>query len=123
MELQLIDIKFAVCKIVNVQDVDFNDTYVFIGKTEDELSLVCRETKVPASCIVSETGWRGFRVVGELDFSLVGILAKISGILAENKISIFAISTYNTDYILVKEEKLEEALGALSEHGYVLSEN
>lgn len=56
---------------------------------------------------------------GELDFSLIGILAKISGILAEKEISIFAISTYNTDYILLKEDKLEDAMIVLRENEYI----
>jgi len=67
-----------------------------------------------------EDGWKGFRIEGILDFSLIGILSKISAILADNKIGIFAVSTYNTDYILVKEGDLERAAQALSKAGYVV---
>ncbi len=65
-----------------------------------------------------EDGWRALRVKGVLDFSLTGILAKISGILANAKIGIFAVSTYNTDYILMKKENFEKALNVLSDAGY-----
>lgn len=67
-----------------------------------------------------DDGWRGFRIQGVLDFSLIGILAKLSGILAEHQIGIFAVSTYNTDYILVKEENFERALNVLASEGYTI---
>ena len=67
--------------------------------------------------------WRGFRVQGTLDFSLTGILARLSGILAAREIGIFAVSTYNTDYILVKEENYARALEALAAEGYTVAED
>ena len=90
----------------------------FIGKTDEELSLVCITENTPSKTIERDDGWRGFRIQGTLDFSLVGILAKISGILADHKISIFAVSTYNTDYVLVKEENFDRALSILEAEGY-----
>jgi Uncharacterized conserved protein len=69
-----------------------------------------------------DEGWKAFRVQGVLDFSLIGILAEISGILAKQKISVFAISTYNTDYILTKAESFEKAITALQENGYETTE-
>lgn len=65
-----------------------------------------------------DDGWKAFRIQGVLDFSLIGILSRISAILAENKIGIFAVSTYNTDYILVKKENYQRALKALETQGY-----
>lgn len=65
-----------------------------------------------------EDGWKGFRIQGVLDFSLTGILSELSGILAEHKIGIFAVSTFNTDYILVKEEHFDRALHVLALAGY-----
>jgi hypothetical protein len=94
--------------------------FYFIGKTDEELSLVCRTEDAPEKTIQREDGWRGFRIQGVLDFSLIGILSKISGILAENKIGIFAVSTYNTDYILVKEDNYERALNVLADAGYTV---
>ena len=98
--------------------MDFNDTLCFLGKTDEELSLVCQTNKVPANVTIRDDGWKAMRIEGELAFSLIGILSKISGILAEQKIGIFAISTYNTDYILTKVENYEKALLALQEAGY-----
>jgi hypothetical protein len=118
MELKILDCNFSVCKIKDVKDVDFTDEFVFIGKTDEELSLVCRSEKVPKDTIAVENDWRGFRVQGELDFSLIGILSRLSSILAENGTSIFAISTFNTDYILVKEEKFNDAIDTLKKNGY-----
>ena len=65
-----------------------------------------------------DDGWRAFRIQGVLDFALIGILAKIASVLAENGISIFAVSTYNTDYVLVKEENYQKALDILARSGY-----
>ncbi|MBO4702196.1 MAG: ACT domain-containing protein, partial [Lachnospiraceae bacterium] len=72
----------------------------------------------PAGTIEREDGWNGFRIQGILDFSLIGILSKLSTILAENEIGIFVVSTYNTDYILVKSENFEKAMSVLEEQGY-----
>lgn len=80
-----------------------------ITKTEDELSIVCSEDYIPRD-IESEKGWRCFKIEGILDFNLVGILSSLSTLMANEKISIFAISTFNTDYILVKEDKVEKAI-------------
>ena len=69
-----------------------------------------------------DDGWRAFRIQGVLDFSLVGILSEITGILAEDKIGIFAISTFNTDYILTKKENYQKALDLLDAEGYKILE-
>lgn len=120
MELKKIDHKLTVCKVADVSDIDMSADFYFIGKTDEELSLVCRTEDTPAQTTARDDGWRGFRIQGVLDFSLIGILSKLSGILAENKIGIFAVSTYNTDYILVKEENFERALDILAAEGYTV---
>ena len=120
MELKKIDHKLTVCKVADVSDIDMSADFYFIGKTDEELSLVCRTEDTPARTTARDDGWRGFRIQGVLDFSLIGILSKLSGILAENKIGIFAVSTYNTDYILVKEENFERALDILAAEGYTV---
>ena len=94
--------------------------FYFIAKTDEEISLVCRTEDTPPDTLAREDGWKGFRIQGILDFSLIGILSKLSGILAANQIGIFAVSTYNTDYILVKEENYERALNALAAEGYTV---
>jgi hypothetical protein len=120
MELKKIDHKLTVCKVADVSEIDMSADFYFIGKTDEELSLVCRTEDTPAQTTARDDGWRGFRIQGVLDFSLIGILSKLSGILAENKIGIFAVSTYNTDYILVKEENFERALDILAAEGYTV---
>ena len=72
--------------------------------------------------MIRDDGWRAFRICGEMDFSLVGILARIAKILAANEVGIFAISTYNTDYILTKEGNFEKAIKALKGSGYRILE-
>lgn len=109
---------FSICKVEDFSKVDFNDKFCFIGKTDEENSLVCRTSKVPDNIIERDDGWRAFRIEGMLDFSLIGILAKISVILADHAIGIFVVSTFNTDYVLTKEEKYDEALKVLADAGY-----
>jgi hypothetical protein len=118
MEIKIIDIDFSVCKLEDLSDIDYSDEFCFIGKTDEELSLVCSTKLVPKNVIECDNGWKGFRIEGILDFSLIGILSKISTLLAENKIGIFAVSTYNTDYIFTKEENFEKAINVLGNSGY-----
>lgn len=120
MELKKIEHKLSVCKVADISDIDLTADFFFIGKTDEELSLVCKTEEAPIETTERDDGWRGFRIQGVLDFSLIGILSKLSGILAEHKIGIFAVSTYNTDYILVKEENYERALDVLSKEGYTV---
>ena len=118
LTIQMIDQTFSVCKVENYDGIDIEQPFVFTGSTDEEKSLVCPESMVPSKTIERDDGWRGFRIVGQLDFSFIGILSRISEILASNKIGIFAVSTYNTDYILVKKENYEKALDALKSSGY-----
>ena len=122
MEIKKIRQDFSVCKVMDYSLVNVNAEYCFIGKTDEENSLVCITSDVPSNVIQRDDGWKGFRIQGILDFSLVGILAKIAEILAENGISIFAVSTYNTDYVLMKNENYQKALDILERSGYVIVE-
>ena len=114
MEIKRITHNLTVCKVADLSEIDMSADFYFIGKTDEELSLVCKTEDTPSETIKRDDGWRGFRIQGVLDFSLIGILSKLSGILAEHKIGIFAVSTYNTDYILVKKENYERALDVLA---------
>lgn len=118
MKLKRIEHHFSVCKVKNLENVDLSQEFCFIEKTDEELSVVCITEHVPADTIEREDGWRAFRIQGVLDFSLIGILAKIAVILAEHEIGIFVVSTFNTDYILVKGENFERALQVLEQKGY-----
>ena len=121
MELKKLPYELTVCKVVDVTDLDLGKEFYFIGKTDEEISLVCKTEDTPANTTECDDGWKAFRIEGVLDFSLIGILSKISGILADNKIGIFAVSTYNTDYILVKAENFDKAMTALGDAGYTVS--
>lgn len=120
MEIKIIDEDFSVCKVKDYSQTDFEMEYCFTGKTDEERSLVCRTEDVPANTTERKDGWRAFRIQGILDFSLIGILVDISSLLAENRIGIFAISTYNTDYIFVKQENYRKSLEVLDKAGYRL---
>ncbi len=120
MELKRLPFDLTVCKVAGTEDIDLGRGFFFIGKTDEELSLVCRTEDVPAHTVEREDGWKAFRIEGILDFSLTGILARISGILAGHQIGIFAVSTYNTDYVLVKAGQFDDAMKALSEEGYTV---
>lgn len=113
MELERLPYKLSICKVASVQDIDLTSEFFFIGKTSEEISLVCCTGDVPANATERDDGWRGFKVRGVLDFSLVGILSQISSVLADAGVGIFAVSTFNTDYILVKEENFARAAQAL----------
>ena len=86
-------------------------------RTADELSLVCAEADAPAT-VRAERGWQALQVAGPLEFSLVGILAALTAPLAEAGVSVFAVSTYDTDYLLVKAERAAEAARVLRAAGH-----
>ena len=122
MEIKKIDHEFSVCKVADYSQVDLDKEYVFTGRTDEEKSLVCITDDVPANVTERDDGWKAFRIQGILDFSLIGILSRIAGILAENEIGIFAVSTFNTDYILTKKENYDKALEAFKQAGYEIIE-
>jgi hypothetical protein len=93
-----------------------------ITRTGQELSVVCLQDRVPLG-IPKQEGWKALQVEGPLDFSLTGVLASLTAPLATEGISVFAISTYDTDYLLVKEEQLEGAIQALREEGYEIEKS
>lgn len=120
MEIKKIDHNFSVCQVEDYSLVNLNSEYSFIGKTDEEKSLVCITDEVPANVIQRDDGWKAFRIQGVFDFSLIGILAKIAAALADNGISIFAVSTYNTDYVLMKKENYQKALDVLKALGCMI---
>ena len=118
MEIKKFNQNFSVCQVKDYSLTNLDSEYCFIGKTDEEKSLVCITSEVPENTIQRDDGWKAFRIQGVLDFSLIGILAKIATVLADNGISIFAVSTYNTDYVLIKKENYQKALGILQTTGY-----
>ena len=118
MKLEILAGEFTIGQLPDFATIDFFDDFLFLAKTDEEYSIVCRSEHAPSNLTAAEAGWRAFRIVGQLEFSLVGILAKISTILAAQKIGIFVVSTFKTDYILVKRENLNLAMSSLSAEGY-----
>ena len=123
LELRVLPGSFSVCQVEDYSKVNLNAEYCFIGKTDEEKSLVCLSEDVPDNTIQRSNDWRAFRIQGVLDFSLIGILARISDTLARHKVGIFAISTFNTDYILVQNTDYKRAVEALRKEGYRVIEN
>jgi len=122
MVLKKLPYRLTICKVGTLSEIDLSDDFFFVEKTDEEISLVCRSEATPVGVTERSDGWRGFRIEGTLDFSLVGILSGISTILADNRIGIFAVSTFNTDYILVKEESFDKAMDVLEKNGYTIAE-
>ncbi|MFV0413339.1 MAG: ACT domain-containing protein [Oscillospiraceae bacterium] len=120
LRLQRLGMEFAVCKVQSISEVNFNRDFVFLSKTDEEISLVCEAGWVPKGAGPVETGWRALKIQGILDFGMVGVISKIAAVLAGEGISIFVVSTYNTDYIFVKEHNLQKSLRLLQESGYTI---
>lgn len=117
-EIKVIDGSFSVCKVTDFSEVDPSKKFNFISATDEENSLICLTENVPDNFTERIDGWRALKIQGVLDFSLIGILSRNLGLLAEAKIGIAAVSTYNTDYIFVKETDLDKAVETLAEAKY-----
>ncbi len=121
MDLKVLEDKYKVVKLKPNENIPIEvlskEEIYSITRTDEELSIVVNKDVNIKSDII-EDSWRIIKIVGTLDFSLIGILSKISTILANANISIFALSTYNTDYILVKDDKIKQAIKVLEENNY-----
>lgn len=120
LTLRLLKDKYGVCRLNKddkIPSLALKGEFFSITKTDDELSIVCLEENIQGN-IKCEKEWRILKILGPLDFSLIGILSKVSIVLAENRISIFAVSTYDTDYIMVKENDVDNAIKVLYDKGY-----
>lgn len=120
--LEVLPGTFAICRLnADAEVPDWATGEISsITRTSDELSVVCSQDNVPED-IHCEPDWRCLRVVGKLDFSMVGVIASLTGTLAEVRISVFVVSTYNTDYLLVKDADLEATAESLRSAGHVVS--
>jgi hypothetical protein len=121
MELRILDETFAVARLAAdapVPDWVGGADLLAVVRTRNELSIVCRDEAVPASLTEVQRGFRGFVVAGTLDFGLIGIIADLAKPLADAGIPIFGISTYDTDHILVRADRFEDAKNALTAAGH-----
>ncbi|MBA3006658.1 MAG: ACT domain-containing protein [Proteobacteria bacterium] len=124
LKLKVLEGQFSIHRLSEESEIPhqvFQNIFFAIVKTDEELSIVC-SSSIQIQAENTNSGWSCFKVLGPLDFSLTGILAKISTALAESKISIFAVSTFNTDYILVESSKLSLAKRTLSASGYIIAD-
>ncbi|MFW6034999.1 MAG: ACT domain-containing protein [Halothermotrichaceae bacterium] len=119
LTLILLQEKFAVCRQDNKLPIPMwvlkSRDFYSITRTHDEMSIVCIQASLPAG-VEAEEDWRTFKVEGPLDFSMTGVISSLTDPLAKNEISVFVISTYETDYIMVKEEDIEKAVQILEEY-------
>jgi len=121
--LLLLPETYAVCRLEKdapAPDWGTRGLFFSVTRTEEELSVVCPDAQIPEG-VKREGGWKVLKVEGPLDFSLTGVLASLTAPLAREGISVFALSTYDTDYLLVKKDKLEEAIQALRGEGYAIN--
>lgn len=100
----------------------FEGDFCSVTRTLDELSIVCRDKNIPCG-VQCERGWKGFKVDGTLDFGLIGILNSLTRPLANAGISIFAVSTFDTDYIFVKVKNFQKAVDVLKAEGFVVKKD
>ena len=121
IEIRKLDGEFSICKIDNVEQVDFSREFVFLSKTDDEISLVCESAYIPSYVKSSKAAWRGLKISGKLDFDMIGVIAKITNILAKAEISVFVVSTYDTDYFFISDENFNAGVRTLTDNGYVIS--
>ncbi len=119
MKLQVLSGEFAVCRLPPEATVDIPQTSVFcsVTRTHDELSVVCEESVVPEGATV-ESGWRCLRVAGTLPFETIGVLASLTAPLSEAGVSVFAVSTFDTDFLMWKSDHTEALTSALEAHGF-----
>ena len=125
LALELLPGRRAVCRLgagEAVPEWAWRSPWLALTRTPEELSLVCDEELVPAE-VRAVGGWRCLRVSGTLDFAEIGVLASLSGCLTQAAVSLFAVSTYDTDYLLVQQRDLERALAALVGAGHSIEES
>lgn len=127
LTISVLEDTYSICRLEAasaIPDWALNNNFVSITRTAEELSIVCCQKYIPENisdaiqCIEHADGWKALKVEGPLDFGLTGILSGISKALADKEISIFAVSTYDTDYILIRKEVLERAVQALLDAGF-----
>ncbi len=117
MDLQLINREFSICKIEKMDTDLLEKEFVFIGKSDHELSIICETKLIPENIVQVEHGWSCFRIAEDAAFEKYGMIAFLSKIIAGEKTGILVVATYDTDYIFVKENKLSDVKRALELNG------
>jgi uncharacterized protein len=120
LQLDVLREVFAVCRLGAAEAIpewSVGGPFSSVTRTSHELSIVCLQQNVPMG-VKSEGNWRCFKVRGPLDFALTGIMASLTTVLAMNGVSVFVLSTFDTDYLLVRDHMLEKAFTALTAAGH-----
>jgi hypothetical protein len=118
LKMNLLPYAFSFCQIEAASKVDLTQDYTFVSKTDEELSLICPTSSKPETVLKAENGWCCLKITEKLDFSLVGIIATVTKLLAEERVSVSVVSTYNTAYFFIKQDKLGVAMQTLGKNGF-----
>jgi len=122
LQLSLLKDKYGICTLPNtapIPDWALTQSLASITRTEKELTIVCRLEILPSQ-YQSDLNWRCFKIDGSFDLNQIGVISSISSPLADSGISIYVISTYDTDYFLIKEQNLEKTISVLSNSGHAI---
>ncbi len=121
LTLETIPERYAVCRFPQDSNIPswITGPFYSLTRTPDELSVVSLQSTVPSN-VQAERDWRVLRIAGQLDFSLIGVIANLSNLLAAANVSIFVVSTFDTDYFLVRESELAQAAAALTQAGHTV---
>ena len=126
MKLRLYQNHFAITKLAAIPPTlhqDLAGSFYSLTVTDDEVSLICESTKLGYNTIKCDKDWRLFRIEGVLDLSMIGVIAAMAKVLAQHEISIFVMSSYNTDYALIRAKQTNKACSKLREAGYIIAED
>ncbi len=121
LKLEILNGSYSIHRFIVAAEIPaavLKSEFYNITRTDEELSIVC-DSEIEVKSDLCDSGWSCIRIAGVLELALAGILAELSDTLAKAGIPIFAISTYNTDYILVKRNKLNSAITVLKGSGYL----
>jgi hypothetical protein len=117
MILEKIDGDFCICKLKEINSDLLNNEYTFVSRTDKELSVICLKSNIPEKVIIAEEGWKCFRIAEDAAFEKYGMIAFLAKIIAEQKTGVLVVATYDTDYLLVKDEKFFDVCDALEQEG------
>ncbi|MFI3251604.1 MAG: ACT domain-containing protein [bacterium] len=120
MNFEVLEPEFVICKIESFEEVSIHDEFCFITKTDEEISLICTTRYTPQRTIAIQKNYRGIRLKGPLEFNTVGTIAKLISLLSLNDISVLSVSTYNSEYIFLKNSRLGKAVDILIANNYEL---
>lgn len=117
MYLEKLEMSFTICKVEKIDGELLNDNFTFIARTDHELSLICQTQYVPQNTLTAEDRWSCFRIAEDASFEKYGMISFLSKIIAAEKTGVLVVATYDTDYLFIKEEKMQSVLIALISNG------